>query len=300
MSRILQFKVPPEWEGRMVKDFARQYLGLSSRSFVKQKHLSNGLLRNGIPCRSIDVLSREDVLTLNLPEENPAYPPVAGPLDILWEDEDYLVVAKPPGMPVHPSPGHDRDSLLNRVAYYCQEKGQQYAFRPLYRLDRDTSGIVVVGKHRTAVSSAQVKKVYYGIVQGELDRQGTVDAPIALEPGSKIRRCCGKGGQAAGDPLGSFSFRRGSYLAPFSAGNGPYPSDPGAYGLCGPSLGRGRPVRWFPADVGTAGAALRAAVPLLQGPGGFPGAGMPLPSGSGGRVSLDRTFLAEGPLWIRR
>ena len=197
MSRVLQFKVPPEWEGRTVKDFARQYLGLSSRSFVKQKHLSNGLLRNGNPCRSIDVLSGEDLLTLNLPEENPVYQPVAGPLDILWEDEDYLVVAKPPGMPVHPSPGHDRDNLLNRVAYYCQEKGQQYAFRPLYRLDRDTSGIVVVGKHRTAVSSAQVKKLYYGIVQGELDCQGTVDAPIALEPGSKIRRCCGKDGQAA-------------------------------------------------------------------------------------------------------
>ena len=142
MSRVLQFKVPPEWEGRTVKDFARQYLGLSSRSFVKQKHLPNGLLRNGNPCRSIDVLSGGDVLTLNLPEENPVYQPVAGPLDILWEDEDYLVVAKPPGMPVHPSPGHDRDSLLNRVAYYCQEKGQQYAFRPLYRLDRTPAALL--------------------------------------------------------------------------------------------------------------------------------------------------------------
>lgn len=220
MSRVLQFKVPPEWEGRTVKDFARQYLGLSSRSFVKQKHLPNGLLRNGNPCRSIDVLSGEDLLTLNLPEENPVYQPVAGPLDILWEDEDYLVVAKPPDMPVHPSPGHDRDSLLNRVAYYCQEKGQQYAFRPLYRLDRDTSGIVVVGKHRTAVSSAQVKKLYYGIVQGELDCQGTVDAPIALEPGSKIRRCCGKDGQAAVTHWEALASAEGHTLLRFQLGTG--------------------------------------------------------------------------------
>ena len=91
----------------------------------------------------------------------------------------------------------DRDSLLNRVAFHYQRTGQAPAFRPLYRLDKDTSGILLVGKHRAAVSSAQVEKTYYAVCQGELSGDGTVEAPIALEPGSKIRRCCREDGQPA-------------------------------------------------------------------------------------------------------
>ena len=91
--------------GRTVKDFCRQRLGLSSRAFVKQKHLPGGLSRNGAPCRSVDLLAEGDILALRLPREEAAYEPVAGPLEILWETEDYLVVNKPTQMPVHPSPG---------------------------------------------------------------------------------------------------------------------------------------------------------------------------------------------------
>ena len=68
------------------------------------------------------------------------YPPAPGGLSVLWEDEDFLVVHKPPAMPVHPSPGHDRDSLLNRVAYHYQSTGQSHRVRPLYRLDRTPPG----------------------------------------------------------------------------------------------------------------------------------------------------------------
>ena len=97
-------------------------------------------------------------------------------------------------MPIHPSPGHDRDSLLNRVAYYYGKTGQTPAFRPLYRLDRDTSGLVAVGKHRLAVSSAQQEKAYLAVCEGVLSGCGTVDVPIGLEVGSKIKRCCGTEG----------------------------------------------------------------------------------------------------------
>lgn len=134
------------------------------------------------------------VLELRLPAEDVFYEAVAGPLSILYEDEDYLIVDKPPGMPIHPSPGHDRDSLLNRVAYYYGKTGQTPAFRPLYRLDRDTSGLVAVGKHRLAVSSAQQEKRYLAVCEGFLSGCGTVDVPIGLEAGSKIKRCCGAEG----------------------------------------------------------------------------------------------------------
>lgn len=197
MSPVLAYTVPPEWDGRTVKDFARQYLGLSSRAFVQQKHQEGGLLRNGHPCRSIDLLAAGDVLELRLPEEQKHYQPTPGPLSILYEGENYLVVNKPPHMPVHPSPGHDLDSLLNRVAFHYQQTNQAPAFRPLYRLDRDTSGVVAIGKHRAAVSSAQVEKTYYAICQGILTGSGTIRDPIALAPGSKIQRCCKEGGLSA-------------------------------------------------------------------------------------------------------
>ena len=197
MSRALSYVVPPSWEGRTVQDFCRRYLGLSSRAFVKQKHLPGGLLRNGTPCRSVDVLAQGDVLVLQLPQDAAVYEPQEGPLSVVWEDEDYLVVDKPPHMPIHPSPGHSRDSLLNRVAFYYEKAGQTPLFRPLYRLDRDTSGLVVLGKNRVAVSSAQVGKRYYALCQGTLAGAGTIRAPIGLEPGSKIRRHCSPDGQSA-------------------------------------------------------------------------------------------------------
>lgn len=194
MSRVLVYNVPSAWDGSTVKDFVRRFLGLSSRVLVKQKYLEGGLLRNGEPCRSVDVLRGGDLLELRLPEEEESYQAVEGPLKVLWETSDFLVVDKPPQMPVHPSPGHSQDSLLNRVAYYYQLQGHSPAFRPLYRLDRDTSGVVAVGKHRVAASATQTAKVYFAVCQGVLTGCGTVDAPIALEPGSKIRRRCQEGG----------------------------------------------------------------------------------------------------------
>ena len=95
MRRSLSYTVPPQWDGRPVKEFLRRGLGLSTRVLVKQKQADQGLLRNGAPCRSVDLLFAGDRLELRLPEETAAYQPVEGPLAILWEDQDYLVVDKP-------------------------------------------------------------------------------------------------------------------------------------------------------------------------------------------------------------
>lgn len=194
--RVLEYPVPPECGGMQVKEFARGYLGFSARAFTAQKYLENGMLRNGESCRSIDVLQAGDVLSFRLAEEAAEYPAVETELSVLFENEDYLAVDKPPGMPVHPSPGHDWDSLLNAVAYHYRQTGQSHAIRPLYRLDRDTSGIVLLGKHRAAVSSAAVQKRYYAVCEGVLSGGGTVDVPIGLKEGSKIVRECGHGERA--------------------------------------------------------------------------------------------------------
>lgn len=120
------------------------------------------------------------------------YPPAELPLDIIYEDEDFLIVNKAPGMPVHPSPGHDRDSLLNAVSFYYTSSGQSHRVRPLYRLDKDTSGALAMAKHRIA-AGAVTEKTYLAVCEGELPASGTVDEPIGLKDGSKIVRACGYG-----------------------------------------------------------------------------------------------------------
>lgn len=191
----INFTVPPEWNDRTVKDFIRRYLGFSSRSLVELKHSEGGILRNHEPVRSIDFLKAGDTLTLTPPSEPPTVAPVELPLNILYEDDHYLIVNKPPHMPVHPSPGHDADSLCNAAAFYFQQTGQCCSVRPLYRLDRDTSGILVLAKHRPA-AGAILQKTYYAVCEGTLTGSGTIDIPIGLTDESKIRRVCGVGAPA--------------------------------------------------------------------------------------------------------
>lgn len=189
------FPVPASWEGRPLREFLRRGLGLSARVVTEQKQTENGLLRGGVPCRAGDLLAAGDVIALTLPPETIQGPAVERELAVLWETEDFLAVDKPAGMPIHPSPGHDRDSLLNAAAWYYESTGQQVGFRPLYRLDRDTSGVVVLAKHRLAAGAA-LTKTYYALCEGELPGEGTIDTPIGLEPGSRIKRRAGEGQRA--------------------------------------------------------------------------------------------------------
>lgn len=182
--RRLTYQIPREWEGSLVKDYARKGLGLSAKAFAGQKY-PGGMLLNGQPCRANTLLRAGDVLCFPLQEEQAAYPAAPLPLEILWETEDFLVAAKPPAMPVHPSPGHDRDSLLNAAAWHSQATGQTYRIRPLYRLDKDTSGLLPLAKHRIA-AGAELEKAYLAVCQGTLAGSGTIRAPIGLAPGSRI------------------------------------------------------------------------------------------------------------------
>ena len=192
----LSFSVPTEWDGKQVKEVIRRALGFSARTLTQLKQTPGGILKNGSPARAVDLLSAGDVLTLSPPEEQGTYPPVFTPLTVVYEDEHFLVVDKPANMPVHPSPGHNRDSLCNAVAGYYAQTGQRHLVRPLYRLDRDTSGLIVLAKHRPA-AGAQVKKRYFAVCEGILSGSGTIDVPIGLAPQSKIRRVCGTGERAA-------------------------------------------------------------------------------------------------------
>ena len=97
-------------------------------------------------------------------------------------------------MPVHPSPGHDRDSVLNAAAWYFQNT-PDFVFRPLYRLDRDTTGALVLAKNKFA-ANAKLTKTYRAVCEGETPESGCVNVPIGIKPGHKVERCAGIGDEA--------------------------------------------------------------------------------------------------------
>lgn len=157
------------------------------------------ITRRGIALRSCDPVHADDVIELHLPEENNEIEPVQGCLDILYEDDFLLVVNKPPFMPVHPTKVHQLDTLANIVSYLQEQKGEKYTFRALNRLDKDTSGCVVIAKDRLtyALTQPTITKKYLAVCEGIITEDGTVSAPIALEDGSSIRRCVSPAGQHA-------------------------------------------------------------------------------------------------------
>lgn len=196
MNQKRMFTIPAEYDGMTVKAYARQILKISGRALIKQKHQEDGITINGRHSRTIDILHTNDILSFQLPPETPDYTPIPLALEICYKDENFLVVNKPPAMPVHTSGGHQTDSLLNAVAYYDRQQGEAHIFRPLYRLDRDTSGVVWIARNRMAASGSTVRKTYYGICQGILKGQGRIDKPIGFKNGSKIVRQAGHGSRA--------------------------------------------------------------------------------------------------------
>ena len=125
-------------------------------------------------------------------------------LDIVYEDEDVLVINKPPNMPTHPSMGNYENSLANGVMYYYKSKGEERVFRAVNRLDKDTSGLMAVAKNSyiharlgEEIQKKELKRKYMCIVCGDVERDGTVDAPIRRADGSVINRIVAPDGQRA-------------------------------------------------------------------------------------------------------
>lgn len=143
------------------------------------------------------ILEDGDVLRVELIEKkgSEAIIPIPMDLDILFEDDHLMVVNKPAGMPVHPSQGNYGNTLANGIAAYMEAKNTDFVFRAVNRLDRDTSGLLIIAKHMlsSSILSDQVKdhaihREYAAIVCGKTDEQGMIDAPIARKDGSTIER----------------------------------------------------------------------------------------------------------------
>lgn len=175
-------------EGRL-SSFLKEEMGMSSglMNRLKWKQL---LFVNGTPQHTDYPVKPGDVITVPLDEPAPEYPAEDGELTVLYEDEHILAVDKPAGMLIHPSRSKLTGTLANRVVGYYQKTGQNCAFHPITRLDRDTFGIVLLAKnahvHRlfTAMQEAgTIRKTYHARCYGcPQSQSGVIDAPIARLP----------------------------------------------------------------------------------------------------------------------
>jgi len=183
----ISYIVDAAHDGRELRQLVRAPLGLSAKLW---KHIKwNGtILVNGKAIRNARLCVRAgDELTLLWQEASPVVP-VNLPLDILYEDETFLVVNKPAGMIVHPTHRAARDTLVHAVAGYFERRGEAAGIHPLYRLDRDTTGIVILAKsariqHAMTKHHGQIYREYLALVRGNLDRpSGRIDMPIGRDP----------------------------------------------------------------------------------------------------------------------
>lgn len=157
------------------------------------------LLVNGVPQRTNYPVMAGDVVSALLDEPAPDYPAEDLPLTILYEDDHILAVDKPAGMLIHPSHSCNTGTLANAVAGYYARTGQASAFHPVTRLDRDTYGVVLLGKNSHAhglLSGGTLTKVYEAAVFGCPDEsEGIIDAPIARRPLPSLLRYVNQDGK---------------------------------------------------------------------------------------------------------
>lgn len=196
IKRTITYSTGPEHQGLTVEGYLRS-LGYSHRLIVHLKNTDNGLLLDKRPIFAKTPLTADCRLTVNLTEEedSPNVLPVNLPLSIVYEDADILVVDKAAGMPIHPSQGHYDNTLANAVAWYYRQQGQPFVYRAISRLDRDTSGLLVLAKHMLSacllsgqMTGRKIRRRYLALVSGCIPESGTVDAPIGRISGSVIER----------------------------------------------------------------------------------------------------------------
>ncbi|MDF2567066.1 MAG: RluA family pseudouridine synthase [Oscillospiraceae bacterium] len=198
--RTLEYHIAAVDHGRKVEDFLRKEKGFSGALIRKLKLSRKNISLNGEHIRMIDKLSQGDVLTIILEDEAKAFPNHDLFAPIVYEDDDVMIFDKPANMPVHPSIKHRMDTLANVFWAYCEKTNQALMFRPINRLDRDTTGLCVVAKNGLCASklSGTLYKEYTAVCCGVLpDPKGTIDAPIARKGESIITREVSPLGQRA-------------------------------------------------------------------------------------------------------
>jgi len=190
-DNILDYGVKPSDKYIYLREVLISKMELSHSLLTKLK-LQQKIKVNGLVTFTNYKLQADDLITVNLDlEENNCIEPQYIPLDIVFEDEDFLLINKTPGLAVHPVKGIPGGTLANAVTHYWMQRGKSNLFRPINRLDKDTSGLILIGQSQYAhqaifrqLKTGTIKRQYQALVEGVLHEEtGCVNLPIArLDP----------------------------------------------------------------------------------------------------------------------
>lgn len=182
-----QYTVKEEDKGLPIKQLLRTNFAFSARLRTKIKQ-NQGVMLNGVPTEGWITPKPGDVITINLPEEGSFFEPEPIPLAVVYEDKTLLILNKQPGLVVHPTKGQISGTLANGIMQYLLDTDQSFKIRFVNRLDRDTSGLLMVGKNSYVqnemvkqIKAGTIEKIYLAIVKGFVkDEEGVIDLPIGL------------------------------------------------------------------------------------------------------------------------
>ncbi len=205
LEELIRFTADETDTGHTVRDVLQKRYGVSRRLLIRAKF--KGLItRNGEHVFVNEKLQAGDEIAVMVTEdEEETVAPEEMPLAIRYEDDDLMVIAKPAGLVVHPTGNHAGGTLANGVIAYWQKRGEHRRFRAVNRLDKDTSGLLIVAKNQWAheqfsrmQQERTIQRIYQAIAEGVVEREeGSIDAPIGLAEDSFITRQVRPDGQTA-------------------------------------------------------------------------------------------------------
>ena len=188
----LYFPVPPQADGVLLRNFLRR-CAVSTELARAVKFHGSGFFADGRPILANRRLAAGQMLSFELPADGEGVAPQPEiPVQVVHEDAFALLLEKPPRLAVHPTLNYPLDTLANGYAAWAAAQGRSTVFRPVNRIDKDTSGLVLAARNSYAAPllAQGVEKLYYAIVEGELPLgPGVIDAPIGRQGDSIIGRC---------------------------------------------------------------------------------------------------------------
>lgn len=228
MKRTFTYQITEEDAGKTVGTFLLEHE--YTPTCIKFLKKAAGLITvNGVWEFVNKPLKENDILeTVFLDEESSEnVPSVEMPLDIVYEDEDILVLNKMANLPIHPTKGYEYTNLANGVVYYYEKQGIPFVFRSVNRIDKDTTGLVIIAKNMLSGSilgesmrNRGIHRTYLAVTEGKLPEKGTIDLPIGRREGSAVERCIDENGAKAVTHYERLKYKNGHSLAKVSLETG--------------------------------------------------------------------------------